>query len=87
MQGRLRLLANLTALTTVTVTINEIKNYVPPAPPTFGAQLGRTFQKSVAGLTETGKGLIVLMVAAAPWLVVLALLAVPVWMIKRRNRG
>ena len=84
MQGRLRLLANLTALTTVTVTINEIKNYVPPAPPTFGAQLARTFQKSLGGLTEAGKGLIILVVAVVPWLVVLVLLAIPAWLIKRR---
>ncbi|HVF11388.1 MAG TPA: DUF4349 domain-containing protein [Abditibacteriaceae bacterium] len=85
MQGRLRLLADLTALTTVTVTINEIKNYVPPAPPTFGAQLARTFEKSVSQLTDTGKGLLVLVVAVAPWLVVLALILVPVWMVRRRR--
>ena len=34
-EGRLRLLANLTDLSTVTVTIREVKNYVPEGPPTF----------------------------------------------------
>jgi len=87
MQGRLRLLANLTSLTTITVTINEIKNYVPPAPPTFGARLARTFQGSLGQLIDTAKDLTILFVAFVPWLVVLSLIGVPIYLMQRRKRG
>jgi hypothetical protein len=73
-------------LTTVTVTIDEIKNYVPPAPPTFGAQLGRTLRSSLNMMMEAGKGIVIFIVGVLPWLIVLALIAVPVLMIKRRYR-
>ncbi len=74
MQGRIRVLANLSSLTTVTLTLNEIKNYVPPAPPSFGTQVTRQFAGSLDGLREAGKGLVLLVVALAPWLVVLGAL-------------
>src|SRR5262249_52875363 len=45
-EGRLRMLANLTSLTTVAVTIQEIKNYVPPQAPTFAANIANTFSTS-----------------------------------------
>jgi hypothetical protein len=56
MQGRLRLLANMTSLTTITVTLREVKGYVPPQPATFGSQIARSFQTSFAGLIGFGKG-------------------------------
>lgn len=73
-QGRIRVLANLSSLTTITLTLNEIKDYVPPAPPTFGTQVARAFEASLSGLRELGKGLVLLVVALAPWLVVLGAL-------------
>ncbi len=87
MEGRLRRLDNLAALSTVTVHVQEIKNYVPPQAPTFTASITSTFGGSVEMLTEFGKGLVLVAVALAPWLAVVAVLAVPVWLSLRRRRA
>ena len=47
MQGRLRFLANRADLSTVTITATEWKDYIPPAPMTFQAQLSHTFFSSL----------------------------------------
>lgn len=86
MQGRLRVLANLSSLTTVTISMNEIKNYVPPKPPTFGTEVSRRFSSSLSGLVEFGKNLVFAFVTLFPWIVVFAL---PVALLLRtvRRRG
>jgi len=83
-EGRLRLLANLTALTTVTITIQEVKNYVPPQTPTFASSISTTFSSSLGLLTDFGKGLFLLLVALTPWLSVVALVGIPGWVLWRR---
>ncbi len=83
MQGRLRFLANLTSLSTITITATELKNYTPPVEPTFAAQVGRTFRESLRLLTDFAKGVVLVVVAAAPWVVVLALVAIPLWLLLR----
>jgi hypothetical protein len=77
-EGRLRLLANLASLTTVTVTIQEIKNYVPPQAPTFAASIAGTFSASVGLLGAFGRGLVLFGVALVPWLTILLLLGGPI---------
>src|SRR5262249_41657357 len=67
-EGRLRLLANLTALTTVTINIQEIKNYVPPQTPTFASTISTTFLGSFNLLVDFGKGIFLLLLALTPWL-------------------
>ncbi len=86
MQGRLRLLANMTSLTTITVTLHEVKGYVAPKPTTFGDQIARTFQGSLGQLRDFGKGIVLLVVAILPWIVVLPLVSVPVWLVWRRRK-
>ncbi len=84
MQGRLKALANLTALATVTVTASEIKGYVPPQAPTLGMRIGRTFAGSVGSLGRFGESLLLACVAAAPWLPIFALGAGAVaWLAER----
>ena len=83
-QGRIRVLANLSALTTVTLSMQEIKDYVPPAPPSFATEVGRQFAGSLGALREAGKGIILAFVALAPWLVVLALIGLPARRLWRR---
>jgi hypothetical protein len=85
-QGRLRLLANLTALTTVTITIQEIKNYVPPQTPTFTSSIGSTFFGSFEVLVGFGKGLILIGVALAPWLPPIAALGILTWLLLRGGK-
>ena len=88
LQGRKNLLENQVALTTVTVTIQEIKNYVPPQTPSFGSQIGNTFSGSIEVMTSVGRGLTFAVVALAPWLLVLLVPAVPLWLfIRHRKRS
>ncbi len=83
-QGRLRYLANVSALSTVTVTASELRDYTPPISPTFSTQVGRTFFNSVQLLVDFGKGLMLLVVAGLPWLPVVALISWPLWRLMRR---
>lgn len=88
MQGRIRYLANLSTLSTVTITATELKDYKPPVSPTFRTQVARAFGGSVESLVDFAKLVVLLLAAAVPWLPVAALLATPVWWLvhRRRNR-
>ncbi|HEY0074647.1 MAG TPA: DUF4349 domain-containing protein [Abditibacteriaceae bacterium] len=86
MQGRLRLLANLTSLTTVTVTIREVKDYVAPKPATFNTQIARTFSESLGQLGAFGKSIILIFVALLPWIFVMLIGAVPLYFVMRRQQ-
>jgi hypothetical protein len=85
MTGRLRVLANLTSLTTISVTIQEIKDYVPPAPPTFSTEVSRTFHNSLGALSDFAKTILLGLIAIAPWLLVIGLIGLPVWKIAKRR--
>lgn len=87
MQGRLRFLASQTAMSTVTISATEVRDFVPPASPAFTTQIGRTFAQSVAHLVEFGKWLVLAVVSLAPWipLIVVALLILRV-LISRAGR-
>lgn len=84
MQGRLRLLANLSSLTTITVTLHEVKGYKPPESTTFGSEITRTFGSSLTTLLDFGKALVLILVAVFPWVALLTLVGVPVWRLMRR---
>lgn len=86
-QGRIRVLANLSSLTTITITMREIKDYVPPAPPTFATEVSRQFNGSLGALREFGKGVILFGVALAPWLPLVALIGFPIWRVWKRKNG
>ena len=74
--GCIRLLDNLTSLTTVTLTAIEIKDYVPPEAPTFGTEISCSFSQSITSLTFAGCKIVIFTVAAAPWLAVLLIVIV-----------
>jgi hypothetical protein len=84
MQGRIRYLANLSALSTVTITATEVRNYTPPVEPTFATQVARTFRRSVETLTELGKAVVLAAVAVAPWVPLLVVMALPFVILWRR---
>lgn len=87
MQGRLRLLADRTELSTITIEATEWKDYKPPIAPTFPTQLGRTFFNSVDNLFSFGKAMAMVAVALLPWLpLILVGLLLLRWLI-RANRG
>jgi len=87
MQGRLRMLTNLSTLATVDVSASEIQNYVPPQAPTLNTRIARTFAGSVENLTNFGVAILLFLVALAPWLPFALLgLLILFWSIRRAIR-
>lgn len=71
-EGRLNVLRDLTSLSTVTLTIEEIRDYVP-APtqePGFGTQVARTWGASIDGVGGFFTRISLGVVGFVPWLVV-----------------
>jgi hypothetical protein len=66
--------------------MDEIQNYVPPKPPTFATEIGRTFAGSVAGLNGFARATVLFFVALAPWLVLLVPAALLIARVARRPR-
>ena len=86
MQGQMRMLQDLTALSTVTITVQERRGYVPVESPSFRTEIVRAWQETIAVLLSVGKGLVLLTVVATPWLIVCGLpIAFILWWRKRRN--
>lgn len=86
LQGRLRVLQDLTALSTVTISVREVLGFVPDEIATFGTQIRRTWQKSIDGLTAAAKVAVLTAVACAPWLIAVGLPLVLVILTGRRWR-
>jgi len=86
MQGRMCVLADLTALTTVNLTINEIRGYQPAEAPTLATRVRRSFQESITAIQHTGEDLLVGCVGIVPWLPVMLVLAAPLALVVRRVR-
>jgi hypothetical protein len=72
-EGRLRFLTNQTDLSTITITLREVKNFVPEGPPTLATQVSRSFGDSLDALKAFVVGLLLLVVALVPWLLPLSL--------------
>jgi hypothetical protein len=85
-QGRIRALANLTSLTTVTISAREVHDYEPPQAPTFSTRIARTFAGSVDSLRQFGEGVVLFSVGIVPWIPVAAVVAIPVFIARRRIR-
>jgi hypothetical protein len=90
--GKLKLLKNLTDLTTVSVTLREKQKYVGEKPPelvenpTFGMRVGATFRTSWDALVGFVQLALLAAIAVAPWLIPVIVAAVPVTMLARRWR-
>jgi hypothetical protein len=69
-EGRLRLLDNLSTLTTVAITVNEREKFqpAPPVAASFPVRVSRAFNDSWRALIETGESLALWFVAVLPWL-------------------
>lgn len=89
MQGRLRVLEDLSSMTTVTVSVRERDRFQPP-PPTaadFPTIVGRTFRNSVNQLQNFGKAVVLLVVALVPWIPLILIGLFILWRIKGRIGG
>ena len=83
-EGRLRFLRNQTDLSTITVTIQEVKNFQPDGPPTIKTQVARTFDGSIEAMKNVGIGLLLFVVAILPWVLPIVFVA---YLIVRRQRA
>lgn len=89
-QGRLRMLKDVTDLTTVTVSVTEIKNYVPEQAPTYVTRIRRAWSASTTTFVGTVQALSLVAVALVPWLPVpllLVLIVLVIRTLRRRRRG
>ncbi|MEI8375818.1 MAG: DUF4349 domain-containing protein [Planctomycetota bacterium] len=78
MEGRLRVLSNLTTMSTVNLEVREIKGYVPEEAVTYVTRVRRAWEGSTVALASTVQTLSILFVALLPWI---GILLVPVLMI------
>jgi hypothetical protein len=89
-EGRLRLMANLTELTSVSIMLRERQKFTPEKGPevveaaTFGMRAEKTFGESWGALRDFGQGVALLAIALAPWLPVILLVGVPLGYLLRR---
>jgi hypothetical protein len=85
MEGRIRVLDNLTSLTTITIDIREREVFrpEPPVQASFATQVRRTFDSSMQGLVDLGKGLVLLAVDWVLWLPIVAVVLLFVWLLGR----
>ena len=88
LEGRLRVLNDLTTLTTVEIRVHEVKDYVPEEAAGYGTQVRRALESSTSGLVSTGRTISIAIVAALPWLGASVVLLSPLmlWIRARRKR-
>ena len=87
MEGRMRVLQDLTTLTTVTLHVNEIKGYVPPQAPTFALRVSRAFDGSWTALIAASQWLVVAGVVVGPWFGLIGIPSIAaVVFVRRRKR-
>jgi hypothetical protein len=86
MKGRVRVLNDLTSLTTVELSITEIKDYVPEEAPTYTVRVRRALEGSINSLVSAAVELSILVVAVLPWLGVLLVPAIVTVLFVRRRR-
>jgi hypothetical protein len=87
-QGRLNVLNDLTSLSTVTLAIEEIKNFVPEPTeePGFATQVARTWSDSIASVGSFFTRASLLAVGLIPWLVVVLPIGLMLWLTGRAFR-
>ncbi|WP_339911588.1 DUF4349 domain-containing protein [Symmachiella dynata] len=73
LQGQLRVIADLTAYSTVTLRFEEIRNYAPVQSATFTTRIERTWSSSLESFSEFAQSIVLAVVFVAPWICVLAI--------------
>jgi hypothetical protein len=83
-QGRLQFLNNQTELSNISVSVKEVKNFVPATRPTFLMRVERTFSDSLGSVTEFATNVVLLIVGVAPWLIPLSIVGLAAAIIMKR---
>ncbi len=84
LEGRLKVLKDLTSLTTITVTLIAREKYEPAS---FGTVVGRTFSGSVNALGTAGRWSVLVVVALVPWIPLIAIGALLFWWAAKRQKA
>ena len=79
----MRVLKDLTSLTTINLRVDEIKDYVPEGDPTYMTRLSRAFHGSISALVDAAQAVSIALIAALPWLGVLLVVLVVVVLVLR----
>lgn len=69
-EGRLRVLRDQITLSTVTITVTEMRGYAPEEEAGFFARLNRAWDESLSGLFDAVQWVIIALAAALPWVIV-----------------
>jgi hypothetical protein len=85
MQGRLRVLSDLTAYSTITLQISEVRKYVPAESPSFRTMMARQWQSTVDDLIAAGQWIVLTAISVGPWLLILVLFGLLAYLILRRT--
>ena len=88
MQGRLRVLADLTSLSTVTVRMSEVVDFVSPvlaSEPAFGDQIASTWQSTTDSIAKFGQTIVLLAIKVVPWLILFGIPGVLILALIRRR--
>jgi hypothetical protein len=85
LEGKIRVLENLSSLATLTLNVRERDKYAPPPPVVadFPTQMARVWNTSLLGLVNLGKSLVLWAVSWVLWIPFLLLGAVVAWLLVR----
>ncbi len=86
LEGKIRVLENLTSLATLNLSVHEREKFEPPPPAVadFPTQVARTWESSLRSLINLGKACILWAVDWALWIPLLIVAGLLAWVILRR---
>jgi hypothetical protein len=86
LEGKIRVLENLSSLATLNLSIREREKFEPPPPAVadFPTQVARTWESSLHGLIDLGKALILWAVNWVLWIPLLIVAGLLAWVVLRR---
>jgi hypothetical protein len=86
LEGKIRVLENLSSLATLTLNVREREKYAPTAPvvASFGTQISRTWESSMTSLVDLGKAIVLWVVSWAIWGPLYLVGAIVAWFLIRK---
>ena len=84
LEGKMRYIKDRVSMTTVTVHVREDEDYQPPQALSFGGSIVDVWQNSIDAMIAFSKGVVLALVAIAPWLVVVMLVGYVLYRLLRR---
>jgi hypothetical protein len=85
LEGKIRLLENMSSLATLTLNVRERDKYAPPAPVVadFPTQIARAWEGSLKSLEDLGKSIVLWTVTWAIWIPLYVIGALVAWFVLR----